>query len=72
MARAHLREAVETQLGRIGSTLEAFLMAGLERGEAPTHLASEIHRLTSIEVHWRTVYRWIDDLGLDPERVAAS
>lgn len=64
MAKHVVRDAVDTQLRKIGSDIEAFLRAGLGRGASPTTLADELSQLTSIDVSYRSVYRWIEDLGI--------
>lgn len=63
--RHHVREAADAQLRRIGSDIESFLRAGLERGESPETMARSLYATTGLDVSWRSLYRWIDDLNIE-------
>lgn len=64
MARHHLREAIDNQLRKQDDNLEAFLTEGLRKGLSPTSIAAELKAATDIEVSFKSVYRWIEALGL--------
>lgn len=64
MASHPLRSAVEAVLATKGETLVDFLTERLSAGKAPKAIVPELLEATGIEVGFRTLYRWIDDLDI--------
>lgn len=74
MTPSPLYRSVDRHLGRIGSDLESFIRAGIAKGASAEVLAAELVRVTEIHVAARTLYRWMDEMGIErPDlRKAAS
>lgn len=65
MARSPLYRSVDTHLQRIGSDLDSFIRAGINKGASAEVLAAELVRVTEIHVASRTLYRWMEEMGIE-------
>lgn len=61
MAKSTLKRAVNLNLGRIGSDIDAFLRKGIESGQSFEQLATDLERITHFPISARTLRRWFDE-----------
>lgn len=65
MLNSTLARMADARLQRAATSLEAFLRAGVDRGDSAETLSRDLRDLTDIEVDRRTIYRWIDRFGIE-------